>query len=231
MNRRDEMLRLRYNELKTLREIGRQYGISRERVRQIIGNTGHVLHEEIERRNNKIRASFETTPALANKYGFTESYISKIRGDNHHLIAGGNQQKGEMVERYVNQKLIENNIDNKLMPTGYPFDILALEKIKIDVKGAFTESRTCNLKSPQWHFSLGKNKRGDYCDIFVCVIWETKDCFVIPNSVLRKDQMDLFFCWPTKRPEIGRYQRYFNRWDLIIGVMNDKKQFEKISAG
>ena len=38
----DDMKYLRFVEFKTLQEIGDKYGISRERVRQLIGNTPHI---------------------------------------------------------------------------------------------------------------------------------------------------------------------------------------------
>lgn len=223
MSERDEMLRLRFEERKTLREIGEKYGITRERVRQIIGNTGRVLSEDIERRNERIRSSIEPTPTLAEKYGLTDSHISKIRSGKHHLIAGGNRRKGEMVERFVSKMLDEQNIENELMPTGHSFDIMANGNTKIDVKGAFKTTLTGELRSPQWHFCVQKDKRGDYCDIFICVIWDTKECFIIPSDELKEKQSDLFFCHPTKRPEIGKYQKYLNRWDLIKGANNDKE--------
>ena len=40
--RKAEMIRLRTEEHLTLQQIANRYGITRERVRQIIGNTGHM---------------------------------------------------------------------------------------------------------------------------------------------------------------------------------------------
>ena len=40
--RKAEMIRLRTEERLTLQQIANRYGITRERVRQIIGNTGHM---------------------------------------------------------------------------------------------------------------------------------------------------------------------------------------------
>ena len=39
----DEMLRLRYEDKLTLREIGERYNFSRERARELIGNTGILV--------------------------------------------------------------------------------------------------------------------------------------------------------------------------------------------
>lgn len=229
MSRREKMMRLRFGERMSLAEIGQEFGVSRERVRQIIGNSGRVLSEAIRERNEEIENSISTTPALAKKYGLSEGHISGIRSGKYHMIAGGNARKGEIVERHVSWVLSENGIDNELMPTGHPFDILALDEVRIDVKGAFTTSETSNCVSPLWHFHMGKNRRGKYCDVFICVIWDTKEYFIIPDSALKRSQTDIYFCWPTKRPTMGKYQKYLNRWDLITGATNDKKQSERIS--
>jgi hypothetical protein len=47
-NRTNQMLALRTQEKLTLQEIAEQFGISRQRVRQIIGDTGHIIDRDIE---------------------------------------------------------------------------------------------------------------------------------------------------------------------------------------
>src|SRR3990170_3622397 len=53
MNRRDEMLQMRLEEKRTLQEIADEFKISRERVRQIIGNTGNVRSPIIAQREEQ----------------------------------------------------------------------------------------------------------------------------------------------------------------------------------
>ena len=45
-NRTKEIIRMRFGELKTLQEIGDEFGITRERVRQILGNTGYIVNRK-----------------------------------------------------------------------------------------------------------------------------------------------------------------------------------------
>ena len=45
-NRTKKMIRMRFGELKTLQEIGDEFGITRERVRQILGNTGYIVNRK-----------------------------------------------------------------------------------------------------------------------------------------------------------------------------------------
>ena len=61
--RTKEMIRLRFGELKTLQEIGDVFGISRERVRQIIGNTGNIVDIH---RSRKVKSSAKTDDEESN---------------------------------------------------------------------------------------------------------------------------------------------------------------------
>jgi DNA-binding Xre family transcriptional regulator len=213
--RKEKMLRMRFENFMTLREIGEEFGISKMRVNQIIGNTGRI---NVVKRNKEISQSTKTNTELAERYGVTKATISTLR-TNHHDIDGGCVQMGEEAERFVSDMLSEKGISNKLTPIAHPFDILAFGKARIDVKSAHTRRKAYPTEvSPQWRFGLKINDRGKYCDIFVCVIWKTKDCFIIPFEKISEKlsvNSDLTFCYPTKRPEIGKWQKYHNRWDLI----------------
>jgi predicted DNA-binding protein YlxM (UPF0122 family) len=219
--RKAEMERMRFEELMTLQEIGDEFDLSKERVRQIIGNTGYIISKS---RNKQIAKSTKTNTELAEKYGLSPGYISQLR-DCHHDVDGGTVEKAVNAERYVSKELNKHNIPNKLMQNRSPFDILALDNVKIDVKSAFSKTKTnSNMKSPQWKFCVHTDRRGKCCDLFVCVIWDTKDCFIIPFDEVGLNRDAITFCYPTKRPDIGKYQKYHNRWDLIV------KTADKIAA-
>jgi hypothetical protein len=211
--RENKMIEMRLQNLMTLREIGEHFNISRERVRQIIGNTGHDY--VAERTKAKIENSTEATPDLAERLGLCTATISRYR-NNHHDISGGSAMKGEIAEKYVSDKMASLGIENELMPIGHSFDLLVNDKIRVDIKASYKTSATSpNYKSPQWHFCIQTDTRGKYCDYFVCVIWKTKDCFIIPFDEIGVGRKDLWFCYPTKRPNIGKYQKYHERWDLL----------------
>jgi hypothetical protein len=214
--RKAEMERMRFEELMTLQEIGDEFDISRERVRQIIGNTGYdVFQTKNEIRNVKIKQSKLSTAKVAKKHNVSYGFVSRIR-TNHHNIEGGSQKKGQDAERYISDKLKNMRIRNKLMPVGHPFDILVFNKLRVDVKACYHGNQYKNLLNPRYHFNIDSNRRGKYCDFLIFVIWESKDCFVIPFDKVGYNKNNVFFCWPTARPEIGKYQKYHNRWDLLI---------------
>lgn len=73
-----EMKRLRFEEHLSIREIGERFGISRERVRQLIGNTGwYVLgHKDI---NNKKKVRLDAVIETLRKKGFVVAKdLSKV---------------------------------------------------------------------------------------------------------------------------------------------------------
>ena len=84
VNRKEEMIHLRFNLGWSLQRIGDNYNISRERVRQIIGNTrgalklmySDTLRNPLWINNN----SDKTNDEIAKELGCTKSRVSSFRG-------------------------------------------------------------------------------------------------------------------------------------------------------
>jgi hypothetical protein len=57
--------------------------------------------------------------------------------------------------------------------------------------------------------------RRDRCDFYVFVIAETQDMFVVPSRDVPENRAQIAFCWPSLRPELAKWQKYHNRFDLI----------------
>ena len=212
--RNKEMLRLRNKKQMSLQEIASIYGITRERVRQIIGNTGRDIQKyKTERRNRSIReATQKTNNQLAEETGLPAWIITKARGGTHHAVEPDSLiGRGQEAEHFVADKLSELGIANELMPLKRPFDILVRGELRIDVKHARGTVKTSpKIKSPQYCFR--DNKKGGGCDFFVCVIWETKDCYIIPARLMKPF---LYICHPSMRPTLAKYTAYLNAWDLL----------------
>lgn len=212
--RNKEMLRLRNEKRMSLQEIANIYGITRERVRQIIGNTGRDIQKsKTAIRDAHIRqAIHKTNDEIAEVTGLSIPIIRKARKGTHHAVMPDSPiGRGQEAEHFVSGKLSELGIDNKLMPLKHPFDILVNGSIRVDVKSAYTTVKTNpRIKSPQYHFV--DRKGGVGCDYFVCVIWLTKDSYIIPAHLMKRH---LYICHPSGRPEIAKYSKYLNAWDLL----------------
>lgn len=220
-NRKQKMISMR-NEKKTLQEIADKFGITRERVRQIIGNTGG---EAIKKRmddkldfvkSNPQKTNSELIEDLRVKFGAgLGKLFFNIRSKTRHAIDGGALQLGVEAEIIVSEKLNSLGIKHQLMPHHHVFDIQLENGKTVDVKSRINQSiapsAAGRLKTPQWRFVARKEKKGNYTDFFILYIWATKDFFVVPNEDVHNDQ--IVFCWPPKKP--SKWHKYHNRFDLL----------------
>jgi DNA-binding CsgD family transcriptional regulator len=225
-DRRDEMRRLRFEERLSLQKISDRFGISRERVRQIIGNSGPKnggfqfnqfydtlcdpgwLAPRIDKTNREIAEELEVSVGS----------VSMYRGSSRHAIEPESVLgKGARAEEVVSDKLWRRGIPNKLMPVHHPYDILVGGQIKIDVKSAYKPSYPTNpsMVNPQYRFGVRSGKKREDADYYILIIVETEDYFIVPAKDVPIQQQSLTFCWPTERPEIGKWQNYHDAWDLI----------------
>jgi len=222
--RNNEMKRLRIKNGWTLQEIGNKYGITRERVRQIVGPTTATSHRKrLENRKKVILSQPDkTNKDLANELGLSEDIIMRLRSNVRHAIKMTYYPTriGFIWEEWSHNYLLKNNIQNELQNFNAPYDIVALNNVFIDVKVATKSSPTSpGIKSPQYRFSPNTNH--NKADIYLLIIAPTKDIFIVPANKI--ENMDLVaFCWPTLRPDISKMAQYHNRLDLIWKIHKEK---------
>ena len=206
----------------TLQEIADKYKLSRERVRQIVGNSNYKS-AKTKRLKKAIRAPESdamTNDELAKKLGVNTHTVSSHRGDRRHAIKRGSKvvNNGIDAEVWLRDKLTSLGFSAVLMPYGHKYDMLVNESVRVDVKKA---TKTWNPPSmagkigKAWRFAI--NNGHDDCDLFICITGKN-DIFIIPSTVIPKKQRHIVFCFPTKRPQLGKYQKYHNRFDLIDTV-------------
>lgn len=209
--RRAEMLAMR-EQGKTLQEIGIAKGITRERVRQIVGTQAKGRRMEVM--HNKVKQALTqevdlTAQELAGELGVSEALVRKLSSGKRFKIKDENSAvgKGAKWEEWVHEILVSRGIENQLMPHGHPFDILALGKVRIDVKAR--EVRGTTVVRDAYTFSIRNIGNADF---YVFIIPEHQRVFVVPAS------MDLSTCiripWPPKKRKT-KYIEFGERWDLI----------------
>jgi hypothetical protein len=161
---------LRFTENWTLQEIATKYGISRERVRQMVGNSGAGYRQRKIKAyvvNNKDKTNREISLEL----GVTKGYLGRYRHDHRHAIDGGNLEMGARWEEIVSKILIDHGINNTLMPHHHEFDILLENGKRVDVKAASRTMKPPSSKCyPFYSFGTKKPERGNYCD-WICLLF------------------------------------------------------------
>lgn len=186
------------DEGKTLEEIGIAFGgISRERVRQLIGNTGKDYRRNLLIEKIKSSSADEIDKAIY-ALGYSRRIKKAIGFDNpRERINGGSREAGQHIENVVSEKLKSIGIDNMLMSNNHPFDMLIGNK-RVDIKSSWGHTRENNKDG--WKFMTNKRKKGDYTDFFICVIVPLDEYYIIPNSMAPKDV--ILIVSPAKKKSI-----------------------------
>jgi hypothetical protein len=156
---------------------------------------------------------------LINKLNIPVVRVMKIRSKIRHPIEPNNNiDFGVKAEIMVSNRMKELNIRHELMPHSHSFDILVNNKIKIDVKSSWKSnippSQIGRCVNDRYHFQLrGHDKHP--ADYYILVIPKCDAMFIVPGDIIPKNKTDIFMVYPSARPEIGKYQKYLNRWDLL----------------
>jgi hypothetical protein len=221
IERRSLMLMMRHSGL-TLQEIGDKFDLSRERVRQIIGNTGRHIVTDYKR--DIIRENPDVpTRILAEQTGISPVVIARYsRGIRRPLAESAtNVWIGEQGEVWINDHLNSLGLDSRLTNNRHNHYDLVVNDYKIDVKTTTKPWSPPSLEgksiSPSWRFSVKCGNGRLPVDFYICVIdhEQNKDVFVIPYGAIPIPSQHITFCWPSMRPEIGKYQKYYERYDLL----------------
>ena len=213
VDRNKEMHRLRFEELLTLSQIGEKFGVTRERVRQIIGDTGKDF---IARRRKRqiLHQPGKTNRELAEELGLCHHTISNYRAKKHYKKEG-NWRLSYIYTNHVSEKLSRLDIPHQLVSGKLGYNILIYPNIKIKIKATERRWKSPSLKftSPTYKFRRGAN---DDCDFYIFILTKTEDHFIVPtNKIIAKGT--IAFCWPRNN-NVGRgspYRKYHERWDLL----------------
>lgn len=215
--RNQELEKLRFEEGWTLQAIGDKYDISRERVRQILGNSGYVAHEL---RNEKIKAAPAdvTNGELAEEYDLGTARLGQIRQSWYRVDGDSMLADGCAWEEWAADRLEQLGHEVELQRHGSPFDILVNGQCKVDVKAASSTmppSQKDKLINPRYRFVTRKSEDKEACDFFIFITKDTEEAFIVPYDDLPMPKENVIFCWPTARPTMSKYLKYHERWDLI----------------
>jgi transcriptional regulator with XRE-family HTH domain len=221
--RKKAMENLRYNERMSYQQIADIFGLSRERIRQIIGSSGRASGGfNYSAPKNTLMNTFgfvENTLHLTNRelgevLGVSKNTAGNLRkGMRHRVEPGSAIEKGIRVEEWVSKKLTDLGFENKLFPCGYPYDILVNGELRIDVKSAYKKGYT----TPEyygWKYYIKNTVRKGEADFVVCVIVPTEETFVIPRSAMPPKASHIIIFWPTIE-YTTKWGKYFEAWDLL----------------
>lgn len=207
----EAMLRLRLKQKLTLKEIGRLFGVTGQRVHQILGNTGRVSDDKLREEIMSFPASMSNVQ-VAKKLGVARSTVDRHRSRTFFIAEGGNARTSTKAKRYVAKRLRQAGFAVKVLPRKHKHDLLIDGYVPVAVIGCTTPAEPPSRKtvSPLWRF----NVRAKYGAFVLCLTGDN-DIFVIPRTAVPRKKEELCFCFPTLRPTMGKYQKYHERFDLL----------------
>lgn len=222
--RKQEMIKMR-NSGKSTVEIANIFGISRERVRQIIGNTGKDFLRNWTLnaiQSGKFDYVHEGKKSDLKKLPGTYSVWRADWGHHRHKAVGGLVKHGQEFEERASRILLQNGIPNELMCHTSPFDIKTLSGLRIDVKSVSfdTSSMPSQYKCKYPTYSIPHLRSGKYCDFFF--VFLPDGCgdytyFVIPATELHglSESSRIRIPYPQMGRKPSKWHKYHKRIDLI----------------
>lgn len=222
-----EMQKLRFEKNWTLQDIATRFDISRERVRQIIGNTGTT-----GARNQKMVKKQKKILSLANRPDLSNQQIAEATGASvesvvayrsrrnikiRHKINGGSAERGAVMEEWVSKLMTGLGIGNKLMPHIHPYDIELSNGLRVDVKSC--RPLKASIDTPLYSFNVRSrhHRHNKQTDMFVLVAENEagkREVFIVPKESLHSSNTPIRFCWPPSK-RVSKWHQYHNRFDLL----------------
>lgn len=206
LQERNELIRkMRFEDVMTLRAIGDHFGISRERVRQILGNTGGYITRD-SRKEAVLAHPHLTDNEIAERLGLSLSAVNTYRSGTWHRRLYKNNYHWEME---ISDRLRSARIEHELVDHMNGYCFLVYPDIKIKMTVAYTPWTPASIEyaSEPWRFRTADQ---DVIDYYFMVIDPRADVFVVPVSEV-KGRQHIVFCWPNKNRK-SKWEKYL--WNL-----------------
>lgn len=219
--RHEEMLYMRHMLGMTLEEIGKGYGISRERVRQIIGNTGKDFRASWTKdliKSGKIQFSHWTE--LPEAPGVKREWI-RDWGNHRHEPVGGEVLKGYNFERVAHIILWAKGVGCKLMPFRCGYDIECENGARVEVTVSNVDISQMNSQNKSVYPTYAVVHRHSEIDFLFAFVPDGKGdytYFVIPISALshlKTKDARIRIPYPPISNKPSKWHQYHERIDLI----------------
>lgn len=223
--RNDEIRRLRFDEKWSITKLGVYFGVSRQRIHQIIGRTGRIAENKLTTRKGSHYQQVKEAKDIIEEYsestakdirkitGIPIGIISEARAGLRYYPSKGNSARGMKIEDYVSDVLRANCIENSTTLRSRPFDIILADGRTVEVKSRFMPSKSTKTEN-FYFFSIRNAEKPDFY-ILVVVDGNDKDVFVVPSEIVASTGVG--FCWPATERSRGRITQYHNRFDLLKG--------------
>lgn len=222
--RNQEMWKLRYVYGWSNTKIGNKYGITRERVRQVIGNTGSMFRRKWTE-NLKNSGKIDTSHIHHSEIDAVLPGIKAVWKEGwsaeRHIAKSGFLKVSQEFEERAIQILYANGIMGQIMPSRHPYSILTDSGIRVDVRVTNTDVskfKTQNCVYPT--YQVPNLDSWNECDFFFIFVPEGIDYtyFVIPShevSGMAKSSR-IRIPWPKIGKKDSKWHKFHQKIDFLL---------------
>lgn len=211
--------RLSYDTSTTLESVAKQYGVSRERIRQIYQELFDTPYTNCLAEKTKIRKEIFRTKKRAKREQYRQNiYLRLITYNN------GQAKRGTLIEWIVYQRCLDLGYDVKVGDTN-TIDLL-VNGLRVEVKSrnnAAIGSKTSKIL--YYKFNI-RDKQSELADYFVLYVAPKNEFYIVPN-----DKKGICKSRLINIPEHETYTatskhempKYLEAWYLLSNINNFKK--------
>jgi hypothetical protein len=222
---------MRFKEHLSTIQIGKTLGVSRERVRQILEETGgsggrdaykpylHTFDDDEWLREH----AHLTNEELGKLAGIPTDSARVLRSRIPYRASGGAWEQKYIWTKNVAEHIEAHGLTAEMTPNNSPFGILVNDHLRVSVKSACSH-RKYSPGAVTKHIRFLISKQREIVDFFVCVFYKDPTnpvYFVIPANEIRGKPHDIYIGWPpihTPRSKPPQYADFKDRWDLLFAA-------------
>ena len=172
----------------SLREIGSVFGVSRQRVSQIIGRVG---------------------------WRPKKPYVLRSRTL---ITGNSAAERGQRAEEWTAKAITQRTgLPALLMPNHAPYDILVDGRVRVDVKSRRSTSRRRDGTKTIWIFNTRKLLHQERCDFFICLLGFPWNNVLVVSAEELGSASSIGYTLPgdKTRPHPSKWDVALNNWEVI----------------
>lgn len=214
MDKKEQMKYLRYVEMLTLQEIADEFGVSKQYVHQVVGGSGHKDMGRVRRKTRALEHPEMTNTELAQVLHVSPSAVGDMRRDHYYKLDPRNQglASHQFGIEILYEKLVSLGMAVDLVAHRHAHDLFVngMHRVVVSYCKHLRQPPSSLCVSQQWVFGVSQKETD-----FYAFITRVRDMFIVPVTEVPRKRASVVFCWPTLRPAIGKFQKWYERFDLL----------------
>ena len=212
--RKAEMSRLRFDDGWTIEAIGEKFGVTRERVRQILGNSGHLSPKFRTKQIQSFDNLRLTNTELSEKYGISVERIKYLRRGLLYALGPGEGVAWKKSRDWLSALLTEWDVKYTIL-SDFRFKLVGSGQILWPVVGQLRKHPSS--KSPHPRMLVRSIDRLRNSDFLLAMIEDTGTVYIIPTWEVRSTicLQEQYGGFSERGRKGSKHEKYREAWYLL----------------